>query len=181
MDGGLHPPYDSRMPNYRRLYVAGGTYFFTVNLADRSDDLLVRRIDALRAAYRETRTRLPFETIAMAVLPDHIHCLWRLPDGDHDFSTRWKILKREFSVRINQADDARVERRQGERGIWQRRFWEHSIRDEDDYNAHVDYIHFNPVKHGHVQDPDDWPYSTWHKWKDEYGKPLAPVELKAGE
>lgn len=181
MDGGLHSPYILRMPNYRRLYVSGGTYFFTVNLVERTNELLVRRIDALRAAFREARTRLPFETIAMVVLPDHIHCLWRLPDGDHDFSTRWKILKREFSVRVNQADDARVKRRPGERGIWQRRFWEHAIRDEEDYNAHVDYIHFNPVKHGHVSNPDDWPFSTWRKWKDEYGKPLAPVELKAGE
>lgn len=169
------------MPNYRRLYVPGGAYFFTVNLLDRSDDLLVRHIGALRRAWRDTRRALPFETLAVVVLPDHLHCMWRLPEDDHDFSIRWKRLKARFSRLIPRAADAAATLRRGERGVWQRRFWEHAIRDDDDYAAHVDYIHFNPVKHGYVSDPGDWRYSSWRWWKRDYGRPLRPVELDAGE
>ena len=175
------------MPNYRRLYVPGGTYFFTVNLLDRSRDVLTRHIEELRAAYGAIAKELPFETVAIVILPDHLHCIWTLPDGDPDFSTRWKRIKREFSVRLPRTADANVTRRTGERGVWQRRFWEHMIRDDADLARHVDYIHFNPVKHRHVKDADDWPYSTWRHWKREYGRPINippddwnPVHLGEG-
>ena len=160
------------MPNYRRLYVPGGTYFFTVNLLDRRQNLLTRHIDDLRAAYGTIAKELPFETVAIVILPDHLHCLWSLPPGDADFSTRWKRIKREFSVRLPRDADANTPRRDAERGIWQRRFWEHCIRNDDDFSRHVDYIHFNPVKHGHAANPDDWPYSSWHEWKREFGRPI---------
>jgi len=156
------------MPNYRRLYVPGGTYFFTVNLRDRRQKLLTREIDALRAAWRDVLRRHPFETIAAVVLPDHLHFLWRLPESDHDFSTRIRLVKAGFTRRLGSG--VKSEGRKGERNVWQRRFWEHAIRDADDLKKHVNYIHFNPVKHQYVTDPDDWPHSTWHDWKKDYGK-----------
>lgn len=161
----LHPPYGACVPNYRRLYVSGGTYFFTVTLADRRSRLLVDRIDALREAWRFACRRAPFKTIAYVVLPDHLHCLWRLPDGDRDFSTRWKMLKARFSRAVDPAHDAAVKRRQGERGVWQRRFWEHLVRDDRDFEAHLAYIHGNPVKHGYVTDRADWPWSSWRRYQ----------------
>lgn len=160
------------MPHYRRLFVPGGTYFFTVNLLDRQGDLLTREIEKLRAAWRYTMRRHAFETIAAVILPDHLHCIWRLPPDDNDFPTRWRLIKTEFSRSLPQGADACKKRRAGERGIWQRRYWEHCIRDAEDLDRHIDYIHFNPVKHGHVRDPDDWPYSTWDDWKKEYGRPI---------
>ncbi|MEE2692222.1 MAG: transposase [Pseudomonadota bacterium] len=157
------------MPYYRRLFVPGGTYFFTVNLLDRRDDLLTREIVRLRAAWAYAAKRHPFETVAAVVLPDHLHCVWRLPPDDDNFPTRWRLIKTEFSRSLAREADARAGRRPGERAIWQRRFWEHLVRDENDLERHIAYIHFNPVKHGHVRDPDDWPYSTWHDWKKEIG------------
>ena len=151
------------MPDYRRARVPGGTYFFTVNLLDRRQDTLVRHIDLLRAAVRETRGGKPFHIDAWVVLPDHLHCMWTLPPGDDDFSNRWKAIKIRFVHGL-----PRTERRSavrishGERGIWQRRFWEHMIRDDVDYVRHMDYIHFNPVKHGHARVVSDWPHSTFH-------------------
>ncbi|MCL4136961.1 UNVERIFIED_CONTAM: hypothetical protein GTU68_019137 [Idotea baltica] len=139
------------MSRYRRLYVAGGTYFFTVNLENRGSTLLTREIALLRSAYSSVVTEHPVNCHAMVILPDHIHAVWTLPDGDANFSIRWQKIKTIFK------------RRKGERGIWQRRFWEHCIRDEADFNAHVDYCHWNPVKHGFVDRPEDWPYSTVHR------------------
>ncbi|MBK5962781.1 transposase [Thiocystis minor] len=150
---------------YRRAYHAGATYFFTVNLADRSLRLLVDHIDALRDAVRHVRRDHPFKIIAWVVLPDHLHALWQLPDGDADFSTRWALIKANFSRRVPTGERIRDSRRQkGERGIWQRRFWEHLIRDDRDLQIHVDYIHFNPVKHGHARRVIDWEYSTFHHY-----------------
>jgi len=160
------------MPYYRRRFVPGGTYFFTVNLLDRRDDLLTREIGRLRAAWGYAMRRHPFETVAAVVLPDHLHCIWRLPPEDVDFSTRWRLIKTEFSRSLPREGDAKTKRRLAERGVWQRRFWEHLIRDDDDLGRHVNYIHFNPVKHDHVQNADDWLYSTWHDWKKEFGRPL---------
>ena len=160
------------MPNYRRLFVPGGDYFFTVNLLDRRTKLLTENIDALRAAYSYVQNRHPFETLANCVLPDHLHCLWRLPVNDDDYSMRWRLLKSNFSKSLPCTTDPRKGRRKGERGIWQRRFWEHLIRDAEDLDQHMDYIHWNPVKHRLVSDPDAWPYSTWHDWKKEVGKPI---------
>ena len=151
------------MPNYRRLYVPGGTYFFTVNLLDRRSRLLTDEIASLRAAYARVARTWPFETLAICVLPDHLHCVWTLPDGDADFSTRWRLIKLNFSKSLPKACDPAKGRRPAERGIWQRRFWEHAVRDADDLEACVTYVHWNPVKHGLVTEIADWPYSSWHR------------------
>jgi putative transposase len=150
------------MPNYRRNRVEGGTYFFTANLNDRGSNLLVCEIAALRRAVRATRARHPFHIDAWVVLPDHMHCLWTLPPGDTDFPRRWQAIKALFSISVSPAQNRRaslVNKR--EAGIWQRRYWEHTIRDERDYAAHMDYIHFNPVKHGFALHADGWPYSSF--------------------
>ncbi|MEO0982087.1 MAG: transposase [Pseudomonadota bacterium] len=146
------------MPNYRRRYVPGGTYFFTITLKDRASDLLVREIDALRAAWRDARRARPFDTVAAVVLPDHLHVLIALPEDDDDFAARISHLKSSFTRCL--PDDAKSTGRKGARGVWQSRFWEHAIRHHRDLAAHVDYIHWNPVKHGYVDDPEAWPHST---------------------
>jgi putative transposase len=152
------------MPNYRRNRVPGGSYFFTVNLDDRCSDLLVTKIDQLRSAVRIARTRQPFHIDAWVVLPDHMHCLWTLPPGDADFPARWQMIKATFSRCVPPAQDRRPSLiRKRETGIWQRRYWEHTIRDEQDFGAHMDYIHFNPVKHGLASHPADWPFSSFRR------------------
>jgi putative transposase len=149
---------------YRRANAAGGTYFFTVNLHDRTSRLLVEQIDALRASVRAVRARWPFEIVARVVLPDHLHAIWALPDDDADFSTRWMLIKSGFSRRIARGEPISASRAEkGERGIWQRRFWEHQIRDEGDLQRHADYVHINPVKHGYVGRAADWPWSSIHR------------------
>ncbi|MBD9358867.1 transposase [Methylomonas sp. EbA] len=140
------------MPDYRRYRVPGGTYFFTVNLPERKRDLLVRHIGDLREAVRKTKQERSFHIDAWVVLPDHMHCIWTLPPGDSDFSNRWKVIKIRFVKSIPATERrSKVRNARGERGIWQRRFWEHVIRDGRDFAAHVDYCHWNPVKHGLVQ------------------------------
>lgn len=153
------------MPNYRRWRYSGGQYFFTVNLADRRRDLLVRHAADLREVIRRVRKDHPFVIDAAVVLPEHLHMIWTLPADDADFSTRWSLIKAGLSRRIPPEEFRSVSRvSRGERGIWQRRFYEHLLRDEDDFAAHVDYIHYNPVKHGHVERPVDWPYSSIHRY-----------------
>lgn len=153
------------MANYRRSLVAGGTYFFTVNLEDRRLSLLTDHIDLLRAASRSVRARHPFTVNAAVVLPDHLHAIWTLPEGDADFAARWRLIKSGFSHALPGGEPISNSRAsKGERGIWQRRYWEHTIRDQEDFNRHLDYIHFNPVKHGHATRPQDWPYSSFHRW-----------------
>jgi putative transposase len=150
---------------YRRATAAGGTYFFTVNLADRSSHLLVNRVDDLRTSVSIVKQRHPFEIVAWVVLPDHMHAVWTLPPDDADFSTRWMLIKAGFSRRIEHGEFIRTSRRsKGERGIWQRRFWEHQIRDDNDLKRHVDYIHFNPVKHACATRASDWQYSSIHRY-----------------
>jgi putative transposase len=150
---------------YRRSDVAGGTYFFTVNLADRSSRLLVEHIDDLRAAVRTVKQRHPFEILAWVVLPEHMHAIWTLPENDHDFSGRWSLIKSGFSHAIARSEAVPVSyAAKRERGIWQRRFWEHWIRDEIDLQRHVDYVHINPVKHGHAARASDWPHSSIHRF-----------------
>ncbi|MCU0833898.1 MAG: transposase [Chromatiaceae bacterium] len=154
------------MTDYRRLKTPGATWFFTVNLAQRRGSrLLVDQIDGLRGAIRKVKTAHPFAIDAIVVLPDHLHCLWTLPDDDGDHATRWGLIKAEFSrdlARRERISDSR--RKRGERGIWQRRFWEHLNRDDRDYQRHIDYIHWNPVKHGWTQRVADWPYSSFHAY-----------------
>ena len=136
------------MPNYRRANIKGGTFFFTVVLADRSSRLLIEEIDRLRRAYRIVQQRRPFETIAICILPDHIHAIWSLPEHDSDFATRWSLIKGGFSRGIDAPSGSQSQASKRENGIWQRRYWEHTIRDDADFERHVDYVHFNPVKHG---------------------------------
>jgi putative transposase len=152
------------MPDYRRVYRPGGIYFFTVNLLKRkNNDLLIRHIDILRSVVKSVKKRHPFHIHAWVVLPDHIHCVIELPPDDMDYSKRWRLIKMEFSKSLPKTEcRTKVRLKRGERGIWQRRFWEHLIKDEADYRAHMDYVHINPVKHGLVSRVCDWPYSTFH-------------------
>jgi putative transposase len=153
------------MTDYRRYRIDGGTYFFTVNLTDRNRTLLTEHIDTLREAFRGVKKDHPFEIDAIVIMPEHLHTVWTLPDGDDDFSQRWRQIKSAFSREITKEEQISKSRlRKQERGIWQRRFWEHAIRDEEDFRRHVDYIHFNPVKHGYVQKVADWPYSSFHQY-----------------
>ncbi len=152
------------MTAYRRNRIPGATYFFTVNLQDRQSQLLVENIAILREAVRQTKQRAPFHIDAWVVLPDHMHSLWTLPAADADYSTRWQAIKIAFSRQIPTGEPRSASRTsKRERGIWQRRFWEHTIRNDQDYAAHMDYIHFNPVKHGLVPHPANWPHSSFHR------------------
>jgi putative transposase len=153
------------MSNYRRRRVAGASYFFTVNLHDRRNALLVEHIDLLRSTFRAVRQSHPFVIDAIVVLPEHLHCIWTLPPEDVDYSTRWRLIKSEFSRALPSIENRSISRLlHKERGIWQRRFWEHAIRDDEDFANHVDYIHFNPVKHGLVPRPIEWPHSSLHSY-----------------
>ena len=149
---------------YRRNYQAGGTYFFTVNLLERNKSLLVDHIDLLRESVRWVKRHKPFHIDAWVVLPDHLHAVLPLPEEDFDYSGRWREIKKRFSKGLPKREylsEARMNK--NERGIWQRRFWEHTIRDEQDYWHHVNYVLFNPLKHGLVKRVSCWPYSSFHK------------------
>ena len=148
------------MPHYLRPHVTGGCVFFTVALADRGSRLLVDEVGLLREAVRATKGERPFGIDAFVVLPDHLHCIWTLPAGDRDYSTRWRLIKSRFSRRLPPGDRRESHIRRNERAIWQRRFWEHHIRDEVDFEAHVRYCWVNPVKHGFAERPEDWPFSS---------------------
>ncbi len=153
------------MSRYRRAKIEGGVFFFTVALADRSSKLLLKHIDRLRRMYQSVQKRNPFETIAICILPDHPHAIWALPGGDSDFAMRWSLIKSAFSRGLPvdvPRSASKVARR--ERGIWQRRYWEHAIRDDRDLERHLDYIHFNPVKHGYVTKVAEWPHSSFHRF-----------------
>jgi len=158
------------MPWYRRNRVAGGVYFFTVVTLDRGPFLttdLARR--CLRESWEEEQIARPFEATAVVLLPDHLHTIWTLPPGDDDDSTRWNQIKKGFTERFLEAggDEGRVSTsryRKRERGIWQRRFWEHTSHDEDDIKRCIDYVHYNPVKHRVVTRVRDYPYSSFHRY-----------------
>ncbi len=156
--------YIPAMPDYRRNRVSGGTFFFTVNLANRRSDLLIREIETLRAAIRAVLQATPFHIDAWVILPDHMPCISTLPEEDTDYSGRGRAIKKRFLKSLPHVELTRPEAlARNARGIWQKRFWEHTIRDDRDYRAHMDYVHFNPVKHGLVAHPAEWPYSTFHK------------------
>lgn len=158
------------MPEYRRSRIEGGTYFFTVVTYNRLpifENGHARSI--LHAAWENTKTRFPFETIAVCLLPDHVHCIWRLPEDDANYSIRWKEIKELFSKKYLQevgcaeAPNASRQKRH-EAVIWQRRFWEHTIEDENDLETHLDYIHYNPIKHGYVEQAVEWKWSSFHQY-----------------
>ena len=167
------------MTEYRRPRTPGATWFFTVNLAERRGNrLLLDHIDALRQVFRRVTADHPFEIDAMVVLPEHLHCVWTLPEGDNDYKTRWSLIEAGFSRGVppgERRSDSRVKR--GERGIWQRRYWEHLIRDERDFERHVNYIHWNPVKHGWVERVADWPHSSFHHYVQ---RGVYPIDWAAG-
>ncbi len=152
------------MPNYRRAFIPGGCYFFTVNLLERQRTLLTDHINLLRDAVRRVRRLYPFHIDAWVVLPDHLHFVWTLHPDTDDFATRWRLIKLLFSKGLPPTERRSITRqRRGERGIWQRRYWKHLITTEIDYARHVDYVHVNPLKHGLVTRVADWPYSTFHR------------------
>jgi putative transposase len=172
------------MSRYRRAKIDGGVFFFTVTLADRSSDLLVREIDRLRRIYLSVQERHPFETIAACVLPDHLHTVWSLPKGDTNFPLRWSLIKSGFFRGLaGSALRTTSEIGRREKGIWQRRYWEHVIRNDADLERHVDYIHFNPVKHGYVSRVCDSPHSSFGRYVARGELPLdwgADVEEATG-
>ena len=158
------------MPNYRRANIPGGTFFFTVK-TERNAPIFRNEfaVKILGEVIRETKLLWQFEINAIVLLPDHLHAIWTLPDGDAAFSKRWGWLKKEFTKRYlkhngleQPTSKSRVKNRR--RGVWQRYFWEHVIQDEKDFQAHFDYIHWNPVKHGYVKCPIDWQHSSFHRW-----------------
>lgn len=158
------------MPGYRRWYVPGATYFFTV-VTERRRPLFAEASNRqrLREAMRSTFADLPVDVVAGVILPDHLHTIWTLPDDDADFSTRWKRIKIAFTQSFLAAGGVEADRsasrvKRNARGVWQRRFWEHLIRDEDDFKRHVEYIHFNPVKHELALCPHAWPHSSFGRW-----------------
>lgn len=158
------------MPEYRRASTKGGTYFFTVNTYRRQPVLIDEDVrDALREGIDKTREVMPFQILAWVLLPDHLRCIWMLPEGDADFAKRWGMIKRHVSQccgdRLNHEEWLSESRRKrNETSLWQRRYWEHQIRDEADFARHVDYIHWNPLKHGLVEKVAEWPYSTFHQY-----------------
>jgi REP-associated tyrosine transposase len=157
------------MSEYRRVHIPGGAYFFTVKTFERKPVLTHEHYRiALRETITEVRGRLPFDSLAWVLLPDHIHTIWKLPEGDVDYSLRWSLIKQHVTRKCAErtqevlVSQSRQKRREGT--IWQRRFWEHLIRDDRDFRRHIDYIHYNPVKHGYVSKVVDWPHSTFHRF-----------------
>ena len=151
------------MVNYRRNLLPGATYFFTVTLADRRSTALITHIDVLRHAFRVTRREMPFQIDAIVILPDHLHSIITLPEGDAHFPQRWRSIKTTFTRGVMQTGTPLFNRDGTGRRLWQRRYWEHTIRDDNDFVRHVDYIHYNPVKHGLAAAPAAWPYSSLHR------------------
>jgi len=158
------------MSNYRRWYVPGGTYFFTAITYCRRPMLCepVAR-SSLHEAIAHVRKDWPFDLVAIVLMPNHFHCVWTLPSGDDRYSVRWKRIKEEFTRRYIEAGGREIRPslsrlKQGERGVWQRRFWEHTVDDEEDLQQCIDYVHWNPKKHGYVTNVVDWPWSTFHRY-----------------
>ena len=159
------------MPNYRRDRSPGGTWFFTVVAFERRPIFCRKKFrNSLKLSILKTRESHPFEINAWILLPDHLHCVWTLPENDADFSTRWKLIKQYVSRDCQstfpmQARRSVSKKKRRESSIWQRRFWEHSIVSEKDFENHLNYLHYNPVKHGYCQAPCQWPYSSFHKYQ----------------
>lgn len=153
---------------YHRAFVPGGQYFFTVVTESRQNFLTNDvTVDLLRQAFRQVMLKRPFTIDAAVILPDHLHCIWTLPTDDQDFSTRWRLIKTWFTKHYQlesslKPNAARIKKQQ--QALWQHRFWEHVLRDEHDYENHVNYIHFNPVKHGYTSRPSEWRYSSFHRF-----------------
>lgn len=158
------------MSEYRRAFAPGGMFFFTLVTHQRRKILCEASArSCLKQSFLEVQRERPFEIVAIVLLPEHLHCLWQLPTNDADFSTRWGLIKARFTkqwLARGGIDVPAGENRalRADRGVWQRRFWEHTIRDDHDYQRHLDYIHFNPVKHGLARCPHEWTFSSFHRW-----------------
>ena len=165
------------MPYYRRIHQRGATYFFTVVTYQRRPIFADERaVHLLEQCCQTTMTTLPFLQEALVILPDHLHVMWTLPENDADLSTRWKLIKGKFSHQYQRDKSENItesQRKKGESGVWQRRFWEHLIRDESDFNRHCDYVHYNPVTHGLAAAPSDWQHSSFRTFAD---KGLYPID-----
>jgi putative transposase len=181
------------MSRYRRSNTPGASYFFTVVSYRRRPILCEAPVRvALRHAILEVRARRPFSIDAWVLLPDHLHCLWTLPPGDADFSTRWSLIKRRVSIlcgrHYRRAEWLTASKKKHrESTLRQRRYWEHQIRNDVDFARHVDYIHYNPVKHGHSRTPQEWPYSTLHRYVEtglipaDWAAHVVPIDEEFGE
>lgn len=175
------------MTHDRRQRAPGTCVFFTHVLHDRNALLLCAHVDLLRAAYAGVCARWPFVTRAIVVLPDHLHCIWQLPDHDADYSGRWRLIKARFTATLRLRGVQVGTRREGGCCLWQRRYWEHTVRNDDDLRAHVDYVHINPLKHGLVQHVRDWPHSSFHRavargeLRSDWGGEVTPPQGRYGE
>jgi putative transposase len=160
--------YPNLIMQYKRAHAPGGTFFFTVVTYDRKTILCTdKNPGLLKKAFKYVMESRPFHIDAIVVLPDHLHCIWTLPEGDSNFSQRWMLIKRHFTLTCDDPErtpPGASHQHKREQTVWQRRFWEHRIRDERDYNRHVEYIHYNPVKHGLVKAPIDWPHTSFHRF-----------------
>jgi putative transposase len=167
---------------YRRAFTPGGSYFFTVVTYQRRPIFATAdAVEILRQAFRAVRKTRPFEINAFVAMPDHLHCIWTLPPDDADFATRWRLIKTWFTKHY--ADTSRplpdlARQTKHEQALWQHRYWEHCLRDENDYARHVEYIHYNPVKHGYVSAPIDWTYSSIHR---HIAAGIVPPDWGCGE
>jgi putative transposase len=152
------------MVRYRRNFVPGGIFFFTVTIDDRRSSVLIDHVASLRAAFRKARNVQPFALNAVVILPDHLHAIMTLPSGDWDFSGRWRRIKAGFTRSVVAAGMPVLCDNRGEYSLWQKRFWEHTVRDDRDFERCADYIHFNPVKHGLASSPAKWRFSSLHRY-----------------
>ena len=152
------------MVGYRRSFVPGGTYFFTVTLQNRNSNYLIDHVDHLLESVQAVKKKSHFNEIASVILPDHLHTIWKLPKGDFDYPGRWKAIKSLFSKSLVKSGVPLVKNHRGEYPLWQRRYWEHTILNERDLTSHIDYIHYNPVKHGYVSKVSDWRWSSFHNY-----------------
>jgi putative transposase len=154
--------------NYRRINMPGGTFFFTVVTYSRLKLFdFKENIDLLRQSFSLVMRRHPFKIVAIVALPEHIHCIWTLPENDGDYPTRWRLIKNYFSHNLSMEPEFTISasrKSKREKVVWQRRYWEHLIRDESDLRMHIEYIHYNPVRHELVKSPMDWPYSSFHRY-----------------
>lgn len=166
---------------YRRAFIPGGSFFFTV-VTEKQRALFndEQNVDTLRCAFQTIKARRPFNIDAIVIMPDHLHCIWTLPPGDRDFATRWRLIKTWFTKHCDtslRAPPNQARQNKQEQAVWQHRYWEHALRDETDFSRHVDYIHYNQVKHRYTSAPQEWPYSSFHRYV-EAG--VYPVDWGAG-